>query len=286
MVAKTRDEFVKKARANGPSVTVNEFGEEIEISNNDPEPPKVKSKDPESNDAIMRNRAHFGEQIDVLAAYKAFMMQAYDRYVTLPMDIDFRAGADNNRNDLYPTVFLGKLITNTELRKRKDKHGKDTPVVVNHFEHIQVRYEEKPEEKRTLQTFTAANFITNHDLAKHDEINAKRALIEMIKSAYLLAEHAKANNWTEVNFGRTTDPVKRYILAQACKDLELNCSSERVEANALPKVPSLESDGVTLDLHIRAYAKMFRENIYLPVEPQAAEPKKTRAQPEPQPAAV
>lgn len=296
MAEKTKKEFDKKARVASSGVTVNEWGEEIvEISNHDPKhskarrpskefKPAAKEKKDPPDDATAQNRKYFSEQLDFLETYKASMMQAYGLYVTLPVDIDFRAGEEHNQNDLYPSVILGKLITGTEAVTHKDKDGKEVQIIVNHFDHLRINYHERAEENRTTQTFTVANFTTDHNLSRHDETNAKRAIVEMVKSAYLLAEHAKANNWAEVNFGRTTDPVKRYILAKACKDLGLNCSSERVDASALPKVPSLE--GVGLDMHLRAYAKMFRENIYLPVVAQTEQTRKTAPRTNPQPIAA
>ena len=251
---------------------------------------KTKQQDPPSQKwdekIIAENRKKFPKQIERIEAYREAMMKTYGVNMALPLDIPFQAGRTFSDNDLKPSVFLGKLIDKVEIVKSKDESRQD--IVVTQYEHVRIGYQETKTGDQKTAAFMATNFINDHDLKGKDEVDAKRAIIEIVKTALIMAENAKAAGWTEVNFGRTTDPIKRYAMVQACKHVGLVCSSEIVNANDLPTDNVL---GRKIDLHIAAYADRISEKIFTPMEKQGTPHVQTPGQnaqkdPQPQPMGV
>lgn len=124
--------------------------------------------------------------------------------------------------DRLSSVFKGDIKAETLIQ---DKKG-----LVCEYQYIRLHYEH---EKNTFNITNLRGDLTSQR-AKDDEIYANNTLCENSMAALILAQSAKAAGWTSVNFGNTTDPAKRYALQVACQYVGIDCSSEKVDLQALP----------------------------------------------------
>ncbi|GEM_PF-2728165 len=161
-----------------------------------------------------------------------------------------------------PSVFLSKFMTDLHWL---DKDGNAERIMepekikvfpagkrlVCTYEPLMVEY--KPDKETLKFSILGIEGDINHDLAKTSEGYVNNVLIENIKGAMLLVGNAKASGWEKINFGDTTDPLKRYALKIACDYLDVDCSDEIIDMDALPK-------HTILGENIAASAEGAREN--------------------------
>ncbi|HEU4838963.1 MAG TPA: hypothetical protein VFS88_06090 [Micavibrio sp.] len=239
---------------------------------------------PIEDDFEIQNRTYYGDRIRLMEAFKRAMQTRFNAYITYVTDLDYGVEGNKNEKVMVPSVFLTKLITGSQMATAHFPDGKTVPAIVNSFDHIRISYYEADtgDEKRKVQTFSASNLMTSADLMGKSEDDAKRAIYEMVAAGFLLVQHAKAAGWNEINFGNTTDPVKRFILALACKNLNISYASERVSERDLPPGTELDqSEKLTISLQIRAAVNDIMKEGYLYLEPQDNQPPKKRQEPQP-----
>lgn len=223
----------------------------------------------------IQNRTSYGARMEIMEAFKRAMQSCFKTYITYVTDLDYRS-ADNV---IVPSVFLTKLITGSQKATARFPDGRTVPAIRNSFDHIHISYYETPSEdgKHKIQTFSASNLMTSADLMGKSEEDAKRAVNEMVTAGFLMVMAAKAAGSTEINFGNTTDPVKRFILALACKNLGISYASEPVSEQQLPRGTELDqSEKITISLQIRATMHQLMTDGSLYLEPQDNKPPKRR----------
>lgn len=71
----------------------------------------------------------------------------------------------------------------------------------------------------------------NDERARTDTIYTNNMLLENVKGAFLLVQHAKLSGWQSITFGDTTDPLKRLALKMVCDALAMP-NNETVDMNA------------------------------------------------------
>lgn len=237
---------------------------------------------PIEDDFEVQNRLYYGAGIDIMEAFKRAMQDCFGSYVTFVSDLDYNAA--KGENNMVPSAFLAKLIRDTQTATAQFPDGKSVRAIRNTFDHLHISYYEtdaSDKEKKT-QTFSASNLITSPELMGKSEEDAVRAVDEMVVAGFLLVQHAKAAGWTELNFGNTTDPVKRFILALACKNLGISYASERVSEKDLPQGTELDqpASNMTIALRIRGEVDALMTSGYLYLEPQDNKPPKKKEEPQ------
>lgn len=89
------------------------------------------------------------------------------------------------------------------------------------------------------QNFSAHGLIGRFDAPEaKEEMYTNAALREVMTAAVTLALSAKAAGWAKVDFGNTTDPVKKIALWRACESIGLDCTAAGIDYNVTNQLPN------------------------------------------------
>jgi hypothetical protein len=182
------------------------------------------------------------------------LMKRYQESLTaagLKAPFSLKEDFDEAANDNDSICFLTKLIS-------KVSEINDAQFSVIYDDHFTIEY------IPPKGNYSEALIVTDLDMdyLSKNAVDAQLAVMEKVKSAMLLAHSAKAAGWTKVNFQDTTDPLSRYLLAIACKDIGIDTSSEKVDIEAIPDIMIKEDKLVDLAY---SYFNQIKENPFMSV---------------------
>ncbi len=114
-----------------------------------------------------------------------------------------------------------------------DLEGLRTKKFAAQFNNFFVEY--NPDE----QKFSAHGLIGRFDAPEtKEQAYTDAALREVMTAAVTMALSAKAAGWTKVDFGNTTDPVKKIALWRACQEIGLDCTAAKVNKTVTGRLPT------------------------------------------------
>ncbi len=177
-----------------------------------------------------KNKKFFSSRIQTVEDYFD-TMEILPGRPELPLEIDFQ----EEQNNINPFIYILKSITlGSTFKKVTGNNDNDAEVtrVSAPYGHLNVVYENETKSQKSrfyIEGLKLSNKIV--PLTKESD----NALAETIKSAFLLANTAKAAGWTEINFGKTKDPLKIAALKAACDKVGLKISPSQ-------EIPNLKSE--------------------------------------------
>lgn len=167
------------------------------------------------------------EQIAMYGFWASCLDSLYGLKCKFDYSLDFEEGAD-----LESEVFLSKLMTEVE---RVDIDGRkvsdDAPF--KRYESVLAKFDNGMTLKYDPQKgFQTGNLQLNYNV---EDINkANDALIECVKSAFIIVQASRAAELDNINLDNISDPVQKYAVQQISYSLGYANTGTPIEMTALP----------------------------------------------------
>jgi hypothetical protein len=183
------------------------------------------------------------ERKELLRRFKEILEALHATSMTLNFGLDFnKASADGRKsgNDLEPTVFLSKTITDIAFfndngvalpKGAKTENIKSVEAIF--YGHVKVRYEAPNPQTKTRDRIIASNIVLDYK-APHKKI-AEQAVLELVNATFASVQMARALGWTKIKISEDADPLQRYIAKALCGELGVYCDVGNLTIEDLPK---------------------------------------------------